>query len=122
MSCDPCGDCTKVSDIQTCNGTLTIGEIAPNTSVKVCVLDLTSERLNTYTISSNDDGLLLLERGFAPNHYYRVWINTTASLSIDLTFKVLTVTLNDHTTVVYCAEFSALAVANQTETNQTLSA
>lgn len=121
MSCDPCGECTKVSDISGCNGTLTIGEIANDTEVKVCVLDLTTGRIKTYIERSSGAGILTIDRAFAPDHYYRIWINTTNSLSVDLPFNVYTLATEDYTTEVDCAEFGALAVADGDEVDQTLS-
>ncbi len=76
-----CEPCTLLEAVEQCTDSIIIGIAQPDTDYFVYILNLATNRLDTFEATSDGDGLITIsiEQPFASNTGYEVWVNTTTS-------------------------------------------
>lgn len=120
-----CTKCTKSKPIARCITNLIVGTISSfNTNVYVYILDLTTERIIRYSVTSSAAGLItvpITPQRFSEDHSYEIWTTLTTAAGVNVK---LNITVGADVADCVALQFETIWANDNTiatYTNQTLS-
>lgn len=106
-------NCTPVCSVSQCVETLTIGTIAPDTTVLVQFKDIVTGRIKQITATSDENGLLIADVS-SINNFFSANLVYELSVLANNTSQCQTINITIGETEIYCALIKFAAYQNQT--------